>query len=302
MYKGPHMSVFTPSLDFKGTPPKVSFELFPPKNEALEATLWKSVDRLKSLNPAFFSVTYGADGSTRDKTHEVIERLIKETNIPAVPHLTCVDAPKAEIDDIADRYWDIGVRSIVALRGDPASGAGTQYQPHPDGYDYAVDLIESLKKRHDFQIGCAAYPETHPEAPSAHFDVDNLKRKFDAGADFAISQFFFDPEHFLRFRDRCVHQGIDGRLIPGILPVSNYQTLKRFTTACGTEVPSWLDRAFEGLDDDPATRQLIASGVAIEQVSRLRNEGIDEFHFYSLNRSELCYAVSHALGLRSNSN
>ncbi|RMA80014.1 methylenetetrahydrofolate reductase [Umboniibacter marinipuniceus] len=278
--------------------PKVSFEFFPPSSPAIEETLWKSVARLKTLAPEFVSVTYGADGSTRDNTHRVIKALGEQTVIPTMPHLTCVDASKSEVDEVADSYWKMGVRSIMALRGDPASGAGSVYTPKADGYHYAADLVAGLKRQHDFRIGVAAYPETHPEAPSAHFDIDNLKRKFDAGADFAISQFFFSTEAYLRFRDRCVLAGIDKPIIPGILPVTNFNTLKRFAGACGTELPRWLSDSFEGLDNDPETRQLIAANIAIEQVLALQNEGVNDFHFYTLNRAELCYAVCHSLGVR----
>lgn len=278
--------------------PEVSFEFFPPSTEAIERSLWNSVSRLETLSPKFMSVTYGADGSTRERTHAVIKKLQETTSTPVMPHLTCVNAPRHEIDQIAREYADMGVTKIMALRGDPTTGAGQAYQPHPQGYDYAVDLVRGLKNIADFEIGVAAYPEVHPEAPSPHFDLQNLKAKFDAGADFAITQFFFDTEAFLNFRDRCLLAGIDKPLIPGILPVTNFATLTRFAKACGTHLPSWLKKAFEGLDESPETRQLIAANIAIEQVLSLQAEGVNEFHFYSLNRAELCFAVCHALGLR----
>lgn len=278
--------------------PKVSFEFFPPKSEKAEQSLWSCVERLGKLAPQFVSVTYGADGSTRERTHQIVEHLSTQTTIPTMPHLTCVGAPTEEIDGIADAYWDMGVRRIMALRGDPVEGAGHRYQPTPGGYAYAADLVEGLAKRHDFEIAVAAYPEVHPEAPSSLFDLENLKRKFDAGARMAITQYFFETDSFLRFRDRCVLAGIDKPIIPGILPVTNFATTQRFSQACGTHLPRWMEQAFEGLDEDPATRNLIAANIAIEQVLALQAEGVEEFHFYSLNRAELCYAVAHALGLR----
>ena len=278
--------------------PKVSFEFFPPKSEKAETNLWKTVDRLKDLSPEFVSVTYGADGSTRERTHDVVQHLSEKENLPTMPHLTCVGADQGEIDAIADGYWDIGVRRIMALRGDPVGGAGEKYQPHPGGYAYAADLVAGLQKRYDFEIAVAAYPEVHPEAPSARFDLDNLKRKFDNGASMAVTQHFFDTDVYLRFRDACVLAGIDKPIIPGILPVTNYATTKRFSDACGTKVPDWMAEAFHGLDDDPGTRNLIAANIAIEQVLALQAEGIDEFHFYTLNRADLCFAVCHALKVR----
>lgn len=278
--------------------PKVSFEFFPPKSEKAEAALWRSVDRLQAFAPQFVSVTYGADGSTRERTHDIIQSLQAQTDLATMPHLTCVGAERATIDEIADEYWNMGVRRIMALRGDPVGGAGQTYEPHPGGYAYAADLVEGLMARHPFEIAVAAYPETHPEAPSARFDLDNLKRKFDAGASLAVTQYFFSTDAFLRFRDQCVLAGIEQTIIPGILPVTNFATTERFSKACGTDVPAWLKTSFEGLDEDSQTRNLIAANIAIEQVLALQAEGIDEFHFYTLNRAELCYAVCHALGLR----
>jgi methylenetetrahydrofolate reductase (NADPH) len=277
--------------------PKVSFEFFPPNTEKMEATMWQSIDRLAALEPSFVSVTYGADGSTRERTHNAVARIMKETNLRAVPHLTCIGASRGEIDDIAREYWDMGIRHLVALRGDAPRDVD-HYEPHPDGYAYASDLVEGLKKVGDFEISVAAYPEVHPEAPNADFDLENLKRKFDAGASNAITQFFFDAEVFLGFRDRCAAAGIDAPIVPGILPITRFPQLERFADACGASVPNWLREWFDGLEDDAQTRQMIAATVAIEQVRRLQTEGITDFHFYTLNRSELAFAICHALGVR----
>jgi methylenetetrahydrofolate reductase (NADPH) len=282
------------------SPPRVSFEFFPPKTSEAEASLWKTVERLAPLNPEFVSVTYGADGSTRERTHKVIQSILKKTKLKPAPHLTCVGAPRDEIDAIADEYWSMGVRQIVALRGDPEGGAEADYQPHRNGYAYASDLVEGLLSKHPFQLFVAAYPETHPHAISADTDLDNLKRKVDAGGHHAITQFFFDNTIFLRFRDLVAAANIDVELIPGILPVTNFNTLARFASACGTSIPSTLKTLFEGLDEDPSTRQLIAAHAAISQVEDLGREGVDDFHFYTLNRADLSFAVCHALGVRSN--
>ena len=277
--------------------PAVSFEFFPPNTEKMEATMWKSIDRLAALEPNFVSVTYGADGSTRERTHNAVARIIRETNVRAAPHLTCIGASRGEIDDIAREYWDMGIRHLVALRGDAPKDAD-HYEPHPDGYAYASDLVEGLKKIGDFEISVAAYPEVHPEAPSAEFDLDNLKRKLDAGATRAITQFFFDTDVFLKFRDRCAAAGIETPIVPGILPITRFPQLESFAAACGASVPDWLRKWFDGLEDDAQTRQLIAASVAIDEVRRLQAEGISEFHFYTLNRSELTFAICHALGVR----
>lgn len=276
---------------------EVSFEFFPPHSAAMETTLWDSIQRLKALNPGFVSVTYGADGSTRERTHAVVERIVNETGLTAAPHLTCVGASRGEIEEIARDYWDMGVRHLVALRGDPPEGSG-DYAPHPDGFAYASDLVAGLKKVADFDISVAAYPEVHPEAQSAEADLENLKRKIDAGASRAITQFFFDPELFLRFRDQAVAAGIDTDLVPGILPITRFPQLQKFATQCGASVPDWLSERFAGLEDDAETRQMIAASVAIEQVRALQKEGVDEFHFYTLNRAELTVAICHALGVR----
>ncbi len=279
------------------TIPSVSFEFFPPQSEKAEATLWQSVDRLKGLRPRFVSVTYGADGSTRERTHSAVARLLTETSLTTAPHLTCVGADRGEIDDIAREYWDMGVRHLVALRGDPPKGTD-RYEPHSGGYAYASDLVAGLRQIADFEISVAAYPEVHPEAPDADFDLENLKRKLDAGATRAITQFFFDVDVFLRFRDRCAAAGIDSPIVPGILPITRFPQLEKFAAVCGASVPDWLRQWFAGLDDDAETRQMIAAAVAIDQVRRLQAEGVTDFHFYTLNRSELAFAICHALGVR----
>ncbi|MEQ8206473.1 MAG: methylenetetrahydrofolate reductase [Woeseia sp.] len=277
--------------------PRVSFEFFPPNTEKMEETLWASIERLSVLSPHFVSVTYGADGSTRERTHAAVARIMKETPLTAAPHLTCIGASRDAIDDIAREYWDMGVRHLVALRGDTPKDCQS-YEPRADGYAYAADLVAGLKRVADFDISVAAYPEVHPEAPNADFDLDNLKRKLDAGASRAITQFFFDVESYLRFRDRCAAAGVDSQLVPGILPITRFPQLQRFATACGAKVPDWLHERFDGLEDDAETRQMIAASVAIEQVRLLRAQDINEFHFYTLNRSELTYAICHALGVR----
>lgn len=277
----------------------VSFEFFPPHSAAMEATLWSSIERLAGLQPRFVSVTYGADGSTRERTHNAVARIVQETDLTAAPHLTCIGASRGEIDDIARRYWDMGIRHLVALRGDPPKDAD-DYVPHPDGYAYAADLVDGLRRVADFDISVAAYPEVHPEAPNPLFDLDNLKRKLDAGASRAITQFFFDVDVFLRFRDLAAAAGIESAIVPGILPITRFPQLERFAEQCGASVPEWLHDRFAGLEDDAETRQLIAASVAIEQVRALQAEGISDFHFYTLNRSELTYAICHALGVRPN--
>jgi methylenetetrahydrofolate reductase (NADPH) len=278
--------------------PTVSFEFFPPNTDAMEATLWQSIERLADLAPRFISVTYGADGSTRERTHAAVARILKETKLTPAPHLTCIDASRGEIDDIAREYWDMGVRHLVALRGDAPKDSGP-YQPHPDGYAYASDLVAGLRLVADFDISIAAYPEVHPEAPDAAYDLDNLKRKLDAGASRAITQFFFDTDVFLRFRDRCGQAGIESAIVPGILPITRFPQMERFAEMCGTAIPDALRHRFDGLEDDAQTRQMIAASVAIEQVRHLESEGIEDFHFYTLNRSELTYAICHALGVRT---
>lgn len=277
--------------------PQVSFEFFPPKDEQMERTLWQSVQRFVPLEPTFVSVTYGADGSTRTRTHNIVTKIQETTPLTAAPHLTCVDAPREEILDVARNYWAHGIRHIVALRGDPPQGA-TTYTPHPQGFAYAVDLVKGLKSVADFDISVAAYPEVHPEAPSAAFELDYLKAKIDAGASRAITQFFFDTDVFLRFRDQCASARIDAAIVPGILPITRFPQMLRMAQRCGASVPQWMVDRFEGLDEDPDTRRLIAASVAIEQVQQLQRHGVEHFHFYTLNRSELTVAICHALGVR----
>lgn len=278
-------------------PIEVSFEFFPPADAEMEATLWKSVERLAPLSPRFVSVTYGADGSTRERTHNVVTRVQRETPLVGAPHLTCIGASRGEILDIARKYWDQGIRHLVALRGDPPKGT-TRYVPRADGFAYASDLVAGLKGVADFDISVAAYPEVHPEATSADFDLDNLKRKVDAGASRAITQFFYDTGAFLRLRDRAEAAGITAPIVPGILPITRFPQVLRFASMCGASVPDWLVDRFNGLDDDPETRRMIAASVAIEQVQELARQGVREFHFYTLNRAELTYAICHALGVR----
>ncbi len=279
-------------------PVQVSFEFFPPADATMEQTLWQSLQRLEPLRPRFVSVTYGADGSTRERTHKVVMRVLQETTLTPAPHLTCIGTDREQILDIARGYWRAGVRHIVALRGDPPLGSG-RYQPHPGGFAYAADLVRGRKDVADFEVSVAAYPETHPEAPSPAFDLANLRAKLDAGAHRAITQFFFDTDVFLRFRDRCVAAGITARLVPGILPITRFPQMQRFAERCGTKIPDSLRHRFDGLEDDPETRRLIAAAFAIGQVEALSREGIDEFHFYTLNRAELTYAICHALGVRA---
>jgi methylenetetrahydrofolate reductase (NADPH) len=276
----------------------VSFEFFPPGDAEMEATLWRSVQRLAPLAPRFVSVTYGADGSTRARTHQLVTRIQRETALTGAPHLTCVGASRGEILDIARQYRDQGIRHIVALRGDPPQGSA-DYEPHPDGFAYAADLVAGLRGVADFDISVAAYPEVHPEAPSSQFDLDNLKRKLDAGATRAITQFFYDIEVFLRFRDRCAHAGIRAPIVPGILPITRFPQVLRFAARCGASIPCWLAERFQDLDDDAETRRLLAASVAIEQVQMLERHGVRDFHFYTLNRAELTYAICHALGVRA---
>jgi methylenetetrahydrofolate reductase (NADPH) len=277
---------------------QVSFEFFPPKTEAMGETLWSSIQTLAPLQPRFVSVTYGAGGSTRERTHATVERILNETGLTPAAHLTCVGASRDEVNAIAKDYWDLGVRNLVALRGDPPE-AGTKYRPHAEGYRDAVDLVAGLKAVAPFDISVAAYPEVHPDSSSRAFDLENLKRKVDAGADRAITQFFFSADCFFRFRDEAAAAGIDAEIVPGILPVSNVATTRRFAQTCGAAIPAWLDQLFEGLDDLPAARQLIAATVAAELCGQLYAGGVRHFHFYTLNRAELSYAICHLLGVRA---
>ncbi|QIG79084.1 methylenetetrahydrofolate reductase [Stakelama tenebrarum] len=276
----------------------VSFEFFPPKNEKMEATLWDSIQTLAPLGPRFVSVTYGAGGSTRERTHATVARIARETDLAAAAHLTCVEATKEEIDAVAEEYWAAGIRHIVALRGDPPE-KGAKYQTHPGGYENAAALVEGLRKLHPFEISVAAYPECHPDSPDDRADLDNLKRKLDAGATRAITQFFFDADHFFRFRDKVAAAGIDAEIVPGIMPVMNYGAVERMSKMCGTEVPSWMGRLFEGLDDHPEARQLVSATIAAELCRKLYAGGERSFHFYTLNRAELSYAICHLLGMRA---
>ena len=278
--------------------PAISFEFFPPKTEEMDRNLWETIKRLAPLEPKFVSVTYGAGGSTRERTHATVRRIRQETVLEPAAHLTCVAASRGEIDAVAQQYWDAGIRHIVALRGDPPGGA-QRYEPHPDGYPFAADLVSGLRKVADFEISVAAYPETHPEAQSAERDIDNLKSKVDAGANRAITQFFFDVDLFLRFRDRAHAAGVPVSIVPGILPVTNFTQLKKMAATCGASIPVWMAGHFEGLDDDPDTRRLVAASLAAEQCRRLHANGVHEFHFYTLNRADLIVAICHLLGVRA---
>jgi len=275
----------------------VSFEFFPPKSEKMAQTLWDSVQTLGPLRPDFVSVTYGAGGSTRERTHAAVTRIIRETDIPAAAHLTCVDATREEIDAVARAYWDIGVRHIVALRGDVAE-PGARYAPHPQGYANAAELVAGLKKIAPFEISVGAYPESHPDSADEAADLDNLKRKIDAGASRAITQFFFEPECFFRFRDKAAAAGIGAEIVPGIMPVMSFASVQRMSGLCGTAIPQWMETLFGGLDERPAARQLVAATVAAELCRRLYAGDVRKFHFYTLNRAELSYAICHLLGRR----
>ena len=275
----------------------VSFEFFPPKTERMEETLWDAVVTLAPLAPRFVSVTYGAGGSTRERTHKTVARIVRETAIPAAAHLTCVEASRSEIAEIAEAYWQAGVRHIVALRGDPP-GEGQRFAAHPEGYASAAALVEGLRRQHPFEISVSAYPEVHPEATSPAADLDNFKRKLDAGASRGITQFFFEPETFFRFRDACAAAGIAAEIVPGIMPVTNFAAIERMAAMTGTAVPAWMGSLFEGLDQKPAARQLVAATIAAEFCRRLYAGGVRDFHFYTLNRAELSYAICHLLGVR----
>ena len=279
---------------------QVSFEFFPPKSQAMAETLWTSIQTLAPLGPRFVSVTYGAGGSTRERTHATVQRILEETALTPAAHLTCVGATREEVDEVARGYWDLGVRHIVALRGD-APEAGAKYQPHPGGYRDATELVAGLQQVAPFDVSVAAYPEVHPDSSSRGFDLENLKRKVDAGASRAITQFFFSADCFFRFRDDAAAAGLDVEIVPGILPVSNVAQTRRFAESCGATIPGWLNGLFEGLDDLPAARQLIAATVASELCGQLYAGGVRHFHFYTLNRAELSYAICHLLGARPKS-
>ena len=276
----------------------VSFEFFPPKTAAMEETLWRAIRRLEPLHPTFVSVTYGAGGSTRERTHATIARVLKETDLKPAAHLTCVDATREEVNAVIQDYWDIGVRHIVALRGDPPAGVGGRYKPTPGGYVNAADLTAGIKKIAPFEVSVACYPEKHPESLNIDAEIDMLWAKIDAGATRAITQFFFDNEIFFRYLDGVRARGITIPIMPGIIPIHNFRQVSGFAQKSGTSLPDWIGHKFEGLDDDQETRHLVAAAVAAEQVMGLADQGITEFHFYTLNRADLVYAICHLLGLR----
>jgi len=292
---GPRFSAL-PAREADHPPPLLSFEFMPPKTEAMEQQLWTCIRRLEPLRPRFVSVTYGAGGSTQARTHATVARIVRETALVPAAHLTCVGAARAQVDEVARQYWEAGVRHIVALRGD--APAGTTYQPHPDGYAFAVDLVAGLRRVADFEISVAAYPDIHPAARSLDSDLDNLKRKLDAGATRAITNFFFGTEAYLRFLDRCLAAGISAPVVPGIMPVTNLAGLQRMAAMSGVSVPDWLVRMFQGTEEDAELRRMIAAVVTAEQVRVLQANGVDEFHFYTLNRPELTHAIAHILGVR----
>lgn len=282
-----------------GSDLSISFEFFPPKSEKMETTLWHSISQLAPLQPNFVSVTYGAGGSTRERTHSTVARILEETDLKPAAHLTCVSATRDEVDEVVKEYWDLGVRHIVALRGDPPEGVGTQYQPHPEGYQSSIELVKGLKAIGDFEISVSAYPETHPESPNLEADLDMLQAKVDAGANRAITQFFFNNDHYLRYLEAVRARGIDIPITPGIIPIYNFKQVSKFAKQCGTEIPEWLARRFEGLEDDPETCKLVASAVAAEQVTDLADRGVRDFHFYTLNRADLVFAICHLMGVRA---
>jgi methylenetetrahydrofolate reductase (NADPH) len=277
---------------------RVSFEFFPPKTAEMESALWDSIARLAPLEPSFVSVTYGAGGSTRERTHATLARLVRETDLKPAAHLTCVAATREEVDDVVRAYHEAGVRHIVALRGDPVSGPGGAYEPHPGGYASSTALIEGIRRLGDFEVTVSAYPEKHPESATLDADIDVLKAKVEAGATRAITQFFFDNVHYLRYVERVRARGITIPIVPGIVPVQNFRQTASFAKKTGASVPQWLADRFEGLDDDPATRRLIAAAVAAEQVLDLVDHGVTDFHFYTMNKADLVYAICHLLGLR----
>jgi len=296
------MSEFTsPAPDGQRAPaaPAISFEFFPPKTEEMEKNLWETIKRLAPLSPSFVSVTYGAGGSTRERTHSTIARILRETELLPAAHLTCVGSARGEIDDIVGRYHEIGVRHIVALRGDPPGGIGTPYSTHPDGYQTSAELVAGIKRQHpDIEVSVSAYPEKHPESRNFDADIDVLKAKVDAGAARAITQVFFDNDLYLRYLDRVRARGITIPIVPGIMPMHNFKQARNFVTRAGTTVPNWLAEKFEGLDDDAETRKLVAATVAAGQVQKLAKHGVDTFHFYTMNRADLVFAICHLLGIR----
>jgi methylenetetrahydrofolate reductase (NADPH) len=277
---------------------RVSFEFFPPKTAKMEATLWQSIHRLAPLQPDFVSVTYGAGGSTRERTHATVARLVRETALKPAAHLTCVAATREEVDSVIRAYWEAGVRHIVALRGDPPGGVAEAYRPHPGGYVNGADLVAGIRRVADFEVSVSAYPEKHPDSPTVEADIDMLKAKLDAGATRAITQFFFDNDHYFRYLDRVRARGIDVPVIPGLIPVHNFAQVSRFAAQCGASIPAWVAQRFAGLEQDEETTRLMAATVAAEQALGLAQQGVTEFHFYTLNRAELVFAICHLLGLR----
>ena len=287
------------SLDISPKDLKISYEFFPPKTEKMEQTLWEAINRLAPLNPSFVSVTYGAGGSTRERTHTTVERIVKETNLKPAAHLTCVSATKEEVNNVIRSYKDVGVNHIVALRGDPAEGVGQTYTPTPGGYKGSVELIKGIKEiSDDFEITVSAYPEKHPESTSIDADIELLKRKIDAGATRAITQFFFDNEHYYRYLEKTTAAGINIPILPGIIPILNFKTMTKFAGSSGASIPSWIAKRFEGLEDDPKTARLVAASIAVEQVLDLIDHDVTDLHFYTLNRADLVYAICHILGFR----
>ena len=291
------MNAFRPSRHGSRRP-SVSFEFFPPKNEEMEVALWDSVRRLEPLGPSFVSVTYGAGGSTRERTHATVKRMVEETALKPAAHLTCVSASKDEVDEVIRSYWDAGVRHVVALRGDPAGGLGTSYEPHPQGYHQTSDLVAGLKRIGAFEVTVSAYPEKHPEAASLDADIDALKKKVDAGATRAITQFFFDNDVYFRYLDKVRAAGIEIPILPGIVPVQNFKQTANFARKTGASVPQWLADRFDGLEDDAATRRLVAAAVCAEQVLDLIDRGVSDLHFYTMNKADLVYAICHLVGLK----
>jgi methylenetetrahydrofolate reductase (NADPH) len=290
------------SLEISPQDLKISYEFFPPKTEKMEQTLWEAINRLAPLNPSFVSVTYGAGGSTRERTHATVERIVKETNLKPAAHLTCVSATKEEVNDVIRSYKDVGVNHIVALRGDPVEGVGQTYKPTPGGYEGSVELIKGIKEiSDDFEITVSAYPEKHPESASIEIDIELLKRKIDAGATRAITQFFFDNEHYYRYLEKTTAAGINIPIIPGIIPILNFKTMTKFASSSGASIPSWIAKRFEGLEDDPKTARLVAASIAVEQVLDLIDHDVTDLHFYTLNRADLVYAICHILGFRPQS-
>lgn len=278
---------------------KISYEFFPPKTEKMEQTLWEAINRLAPLNPSFVSVTYGAGGSTRERTHATVERIVKETNLKPAAHLTCVSATKEEVNEVIRSYKDVGVNHIVALRGDPAEGVGQTYKPTPGGYEGSVELIKGIKQiSDDFEITVSAYPEKHPESSSIEADIELLKQKIDAGATRAITQFFFDNDHYYRYLEKTTAAGINIPIIPGIIPILNFKTMTKFAGSSGATIPHWIAKRFEGLEDDPKTARLVSASIAVEQVLDLIDQDVTDLHFYTLNRADLVYAICHILGFR----